>query len=59
MINETVPKHLSGSAGTVTNTMLSFGYMLCMGLGTILPQEDFKPGYADQSPEVVAMYEND
>ena len=37
MINETVPVHLLGSAGTIVNTSLSFGYMLVLGLGMNLP----------------------
>jgi hypothetical protein len=52
MVNETVPVDLLGKAGTITNTSLSFGYMLCLGLGMLLPREDF-------GPQVLYKYYND
>jgi hypothetical protein len=58
MINETVPVHLLGSAGTIVNTSLSFGYMLCLGLGLNLPHADFQPGVSTEAG-VLEQYVND
>ena len=49
MLNETIPVNQLGFYGNLTQVFACVGYMVVMGLGLILPQEDYVPG--DTSPE--------
>jgi hypothetical protein len=40
MLDETVPLHLSSAFGTATNIFLSFGIMVALLLGSVLPPDD-------------------
>jgi hypothetical protein len=43
MINETVPVYLLGVYGPICQTCAAIGFMLCFGLGMLLPQSDYDP----------------
>jgi MFS family permease len=40
MLDETVPLHLSSAFGTATNSCMSFGIMVALLLGSVLPLDD-------------------
>ena len=44
MINETIPVYLLDSYGLSVGVMGGVGYLLVMGLGLGLPNEDYSPG---------------
>ena len=54
MVNETVPVYLLGTCGTVTQSMMSSGYLLVLGLGCFLPEADYDPEKGTQPQNIIA-----
>ena len=43
MVNETIPVYLLGSIGPIIQTSTAAGYLLVLGMGLGLPQNDYNP----------------